>query len=985
MISENNIKGAEWRKWDLHIHSDASDGKSTPTDIINEAKQKGLSVIALTDHHTAKNVDVIKKVGKEEGISVISGIEFRTEYGQKSVHLIGLFPEIHNGTELTAKALHDLILSPLNLSETQIISRGREIDPSFDNDKAFKEGMFLVQVDFKKTADLIHKYGGVVSVHAGTKANSFETEMKHVGSSVKNVKELYDSLGTVKEDLLKNGYIDICEIRNENDSADFYLKVFGKPSIIASDAHTKDLIGDKFTWIKADPNFSGLKQIINEPDERVFIGEKPEVLKRIDLNRTKYIKELSITKEDGYSGTNGIWFNNITVPLNSELVAIIGNKGSGKSAIADIVSLCSNYYDNNDFSFLSNKKFREKNGKIAKNFTATIVWQSGQKNSRNLNDTPDSSEVKNVKYIPQGQFEKLTNEISSATEFQKEIEKVVFSHIDDAEKLGAQSFDELVEKKTKTVEVEQETLYGKIKSVNEEIIKLENKETKTYSDEVGKKLEKKEEELKSLIEPPIVENPNDDPIKKQQSLEVNNTIEKLKKKIDILSRLKKIKDSGKKSRLIKLKNLKDTKSEIELKIEEFNNFLQTKSEILFDINLDVDSVVKVNYDFSKLNEVISTQENQLENIKISLGEIQKQEGESSIPKLIEEENAKLVAETKKLDDEQNKYQSYLTAKKIWKDSCNKITGDKNTTNTIEFYKAEIEYLNSQLAIDLDLKYKERKETVRKIFKNKQSVIEVYKEVKDKLSQIISENSDTLKNYKIEVDASLIKKSDFNNRFLSNIQQNKAGTYFSKEGAEKQLSDIVTDVDFDNEDSIIDFLDSIIKSLKTDIRIGNTGIKRELNDQVKDILALYNYLFNLEFLDYKYQLKQGSKEIDQLSPGERGALLLVFYLLLDKNDIPLIIDQPEDNLDNESVAAILVPFIRAAKKKRQIILVTHNPNLAVVADAEQVIYVDLDKENNYTFSLVSGSIENTIVNDKIVKVLEGAMPAFKKRKQKYYDN
>lgn len=99
---------------------------------------------------------------------------------------------------------------------------------------------------------------------------------------------------------------------------------------------------------------------------------------------------------------------------------------------------------------------------------------------------------------------------------------------------------------------------------------------------------------------------------------------------------------------------------------------------------------------------------------------------------------------------------------------------------------------------------------------------------------------------------------------------------------------------------------------------------------------------------------------------------------------MVIDQPEDNLDNQSVATILVPFIRVAKKKRQIIMVTHNPNLAVVSDAEQVIYVDLDKEKNYVFSTVSGSIENKAVNKKIVDVLEGAMPAFNTRKRKYYE-
>ncbi len=66
------------------------------------------------------------------------------------------------------------------------------------------------------------------------------------------------------------------------------------------------------------------------------------------------------------------------------------------------------------------------------------------------------------------------------------------------------------------------------------------------------------------------------------------------------------------------------------------------------------------------------------------------------------------------------------------------------------------------------------------------------------------------------------------------------------------------------------------------------------------------------------------------------------------------------------------------------MVTHNPNLAVVADAEQIIYVNLNKDDNYTFSTVMGSIENKDVNKKIVEVLEGAMPAFSKRKDKYYE-
>jgi hypothetical protein len=64
------------------------------------------------------------------------------------------------------------------------------------------------------------------------------------------------------------------------------------------------------------------------------------------------------------------------------------------------------------------------------------------------------------------------------------------------------------------------------------------------------------------------------------------------------------------------------------------------------------------------------------------------------------------------------------------------------------------------------------------------------------------------------------------------------------------------------------------------------------------------------------------------------------------------------------------------------MVTHNPNLAVVADAEQIIYMDINKENNYVVSCYAGSIENPIVNNHIVNILEGKMKAFDNRRIKY---
>src|SRR6185436_17061751 len=103
-------------------------------------------------------------------------------------------------------------------------------------------------------------------------------------------------------------------------------------------------------------------------------------------------------------------------------------------------------------------------------------------------------------------------------------------------------------------------------------------------------------------------------------------------------------------------------------------------------------------------------------------------------------------------------------------------------------------------------------------------------------------------------------------------------------------------------------------------------------QTASIKDLYDFIFSLQYVDPVYRLEWDGKTLEQLSAGERGNLLLIFYLLVDRDDTPLVIDQPEENLDNQTVYGTLVPCIKDAKKRRQIVIVTHNANLAVVCDA-----------------------------------------------------
>ncbi len=268
-----------------------------------------------------------------------------------------------------------------------------------------------------------------------------------------------------------------------------------------------------------------------------------------------------------------------------------------------------------------------------------------------------------------------------------------------------------------------------------------------------------------------------------------------------------------------------------------------------------------------------------------------------------------------------------------------------------------------------------------IYEAKKEIIDIYRQVKRFIDQVIERNQNRFENYQINILAEFVLSNDLVTNMLQFIRKNVVGTYRGADGAEKKLLSSIEQMEPNRKESIIHFLDRMILSLERDERT-NTLEQRFIDDQIQDPVSFYNYIFSLEYIRENYELKLGEKNLEKLSPGEKGALLVVFYLLLDKSDKPLILDQPEDNLDNESVSKILVPFMKEARKRRQIIMVTHNPNLAVYADAEQVIRVKIEKDKDNEFHHCSGGIDDDQIKEHIINVLEGTMPAFDNRSMKY---
>ena len=742
-----------------------------------------------------------------------------------------------------------------------------------------------------------------------------------------------------------------------------------KPCIWGSDAHDADKLFEpdleRYCWIKADPTFEGIRQILFEPKDRVFIGKYPELGQRIQSSRSQYLSHLSIAAVEGYDSRNGIWFDNFSLPLGFELTAIIGNKGKGKSAVADILALLGNaHVEAEHFSFLHTEKFCQRG--YADQFQGTLKWLDNSTYTRTLNSKIDLSSVERVKYLPQSYLEKLCN--NEDGRFQQEINKVVFSRLDDVEKLGKKTFDELIEYKSQLISQKISELKNTIEIVNKGITALEQKDNGDYRNGLQNRIDLRKKELqaheneKSKIIPAVnpVDNESlsDGQKKKAESLKILN------EEITALEIAIEAENVNLKESRLRLSELELIRDELLSTKDRFQKWQEERSEHYAQFGLNILELASLRIDTTKVEDLISVQRQLVSNQLVLLSEIpisDTTKEETSL--IIQLQLKKNLRDSigKELEKPFKDWQEYQQQIKDWELKEKEIIGTIDKIGSIKFLENEISYVDNHLKKELAKQKDQRKLLIKEVFSEKQQIQSIYNKIKIAISEVLNEHS---REQNISIETSFKMDRSFYTRIFDYV--NRYGFFY--QNGDEVLRKIVREYNFDDIDQILEFIDRL---LNEDIR-HKEGRK----------IDLYNYLSSLEYIETEYDLRLNGKGLTQLSPGEKGGLLLIFYLILDKDNKPLIIDQPEDNLDNQSVAEILVPYIKSAKTRRQIIMVTHNPNLAIVADAEQIIYMHIDKEDRYTVSCVPGAIENPVVNTHIVNILEGKMKAFNNRRIKY---
>ena len=243
------------------------------------------------------------------------------------------------------------------------------------------------------------------------------------------------------------------------------------------------------------------------------------------------------------------------------------------------------------------------------------------------------------------------------------------------------------------------------------------------------------------------------------------------------------------------------------------------------------------------------------------------------------------------------------------------------------------------------------------------------------------------NLKFETEGLLIstqrrlRQNDLNG-FLENALNQRSGE------RQQYLADLELGYATNTETTIRDFLK---RSLDGEIVLKNYN----------EIQQVVTRLLSENWFVMDYELFYQNDTFAQMSSGKQAFVILKLLLDFSDKKNPILIDQPEDSLDNRAIFNELVTYIIRKKKERQIILVTHNPNVVVSSDTENVIVAnqqgnDSKNDNGCRFQYVSGALENNKPKDKdceyvlqsqgirehVCEILEGGKAAFIKREQKY---
>lgn len=927
-------RGSEWRRWELHLHTpftkkaDQYTGKTvdekwdnfyaTIANYIGDGSDPlhSICAIAITDY---LSIDNYLKVCADKRLPdsvklVFPNVELRmTPIASDSpINIHCLFdPSIVEELEgrFFANLKFEYNHNKYSATKSELIRLGRDFqrEQSLSDEEALKIGLsqYVISLEtlsdvFKYNPQLKEKTIIVVSNSSSDGASGLRTHSDYFLGDISQLEATRRSIYQLSDMVFSSNSKDIAYFLGEGpDSIDVVKEKCGSlmPCIHGCDAHNNEKVfspaDNRFCWIKADPTFEGLKQVLYEPKERVCISssvpdEKPEYYA---IDRVEIVGNADFSPEPIY--------------FSDKLTCIIGGKSTGKSLLLHNIATA-----------IDGKQVEKKLETAATNVKRIpelkVYWRDGI-------CSDDKSKERKIVYIPQTYLNRLSDEEQETTEIDTIIQDIVLQDqkCSEAYRLMLKKISEQKQQIAKLIVdflqivKNREELHERCKEIGDkEAIEVELTKLNDQLEQLSKEYNVTETEIAEY----------------QSSIENART---LKESFSVATK--------------EIEQIQVIQSVVDIKFSPNSAFAVFNE--LFDNAIDEVKKIADEAWAAKREEILQAARKRCGDIELAIGKYEertailkpKMDGNEQISKI----SASIVKERERLV-KLSEYQNQLsTVQAQYKQNLNELSQSFSIFSQI--YLAYVDSINSGFVSSTD----ELEFSVRKVLRI------------DQLMRKILE-------------------------LLDNRSIGRFHTFNLREITEDVLSS----------EHIEALIEAILTNSKDTLQLkGGCTVESALREILSD-------WYNID-----YVVRMDNDDIQDMSPGKKALVLLRLLISLAESRCPILIDQPEDDLDNRSIFDELIRFIKEKKVDRQIITVTHNANIVLGGDAELVIVANQQGKNapnkQYRFEYRGGSIEDNnpvveengevitgILNSKgiqehICEILEGGEQAFALRQHKYH--
>lgn len=979
--------GSKWHRWDPHIHAPGTvlNNQYRGTDawekflVKVETSSPRIRALGITDYYSVEVYERVishRKAGRLAEVDLVfPNVELRYGIGTASgspinFHLL-VSPDDPEHLEQIRRFLRSLTYTaygqPFRCERSDLIRLGRTHDKTITDDNAafaiganqFKVNPDELRTEWKKNPWVQNNV--LIAVAAGSNDGtsglqgdpSLATLRKEIERTAHIV---FSSNPKQREFWLGQGAMPVAKLVSDWNGT--------KPCLHGSDAHSPDRVGvvekDRYCWIKGDLAFETLRQICLEPETRSFIGLAPP---RGALP-SQVVTAVEVTEAP--------WLATPRTPLNAGLVGIIGARGSGKTALADIIAAGGYALS----PHLNERSFIRRANDHLSEASARLTWEDGDPTSNELRhvEMEDFYDSPRVQYLSQQFVDSLCSAEGVTDELLAEVERVIYQAHPAENRMGTTTFRELLDLRTargralrhsheealteaaSELNVERDrkaSLPGLQKQRAEKAASIE-KDKRDRSSLIGKG---GEERAKLLDEVSTAAD------------SVRFQVEQAQRRRQALLALKgEVDDTRKTKAPARLRQLQQVHSETGLITDQWKSFLLEFS--------------------GAVDTILATA------IKAIDGRIKTLSGPAA-----DEVTVAAAAAPPSI--------SFLSE------------GATLTQNTLSLLNKEVARLRALIGIDTE-NAKAFGRLSEKISRDEAALakldrdIEIAQSADERIKELIQSRRDSYASIfdgiideerelsalyaplkaRLEVEEGALGKLSFSIRRVIDVdawaQQGEDLLDLRKTGPFKGRGSLLAAARSDLQAAWETGSSADVAEAMTRFREANElGLVEHAPVERSDPTAfrewagrISSWLYGTDHIIVSYGVQYEGVDIEQLSPGTRGIVLLLLYLAVDRDDDrPLIIDQPEENLDPKSIFDELVEHFRKAKQRRQIIIVTHNANLVVNTDADQVIVANCGPHRPGRLPEItyqSGGLENPKIRRLVCEILEGGETAFRER-------